>query len=763
MSQSRQLAAIMFTDIVGYTALMGTDEEKALALLDKNRDLQKPIIEKYHGEWLKEIGDGVLASFGTVSDAVYCAAAIQKACELEADLTLRIGIHQGEVVFRNNDVFGDGVNIASRLESMAPAGGILVSDAIHRNVTNKKGIVSEFKGEEVLKGVNEPVKVYQVHVEGVEVPSKVTLSVKPNVPNHKASSFFNFRKFVIPSLVILILLALVYFFYSGSSGEDIEAEKHEVIERSIAVLPFDNESSEQENEYFVNGMTEDIRNNISKISGLRVVSKTSSEKYGDTGLSTIEIGQELEVNYILEGTAQKIGSQVKIHAQLINTETDGHVWNQTYLRDISEDFTELFEIQSEIAENVASELEITLTLRDQELIDAIPTNNMAAYDAYLQANELRSKWTVYLKLEDFKSADSLYKIAEAADPSFVGPLVGRASLYISANRIISLSESYPISDALKLLDKALEIDSSSTIAYKMRAFYHTRIGETRKAYFDRQMVFKLNPHDPGNTYALGVDNFRNQNYIVGLQLAHRGLRLLGKEVSVWQLHNMGFMYLELYDVEKAIFHWDKMVSIDNDIIIIDLSTRVHLYDYLGQWDVSIRLIEEYDSLYPDNKKITFERLGMHYTKKREFEQALHYFNKADQLTYPDGGWDEWVLESRLYQGIALNETGQVSEGLAMLHDCLSTYMENLEKSYVWDPEVIVAGIHVYLGDKQQAYNWLRKSKWRSLGLLYAQQDVIFSNINREKEFQDLVGSVMEERKEVREEIARLTAAGEWEI
>ena len=165
MSQSRQLAAIMFTDIAGYTSLMEKDEQKAIELLKINRELQKSNIEKYRGRWIKEMGDGVLASFSTVTDAVMCAGAIQKASEKIPDLKLRIGIHLGEVVFENNDVFGDGVNIASRLQALAPVGGIFVSEAIYKNVINKKEIFSEFIREEILKNVSASVKIYEVKVE----------------------------------------------------------------------------------------------------------------------------------------------------------------------------------------------------------------------------------------------------------------------------------------------------------------------------------------------------------------------------------------------------------------------------------------------------------------------------------------------------------------------------------------------------------------------------------------------------------------------
>src|SRR5215510_2871539 len=155
---TRQLAAIMFTDIVGYTALMGDDEEKAFALLRKNKQIQKPLVEKYKGRWIKELGDGVLASFSTVTDAVLCAIEIQNACKLIDDLKLRIGIHHGEVVFEENDVFGDGVNIASRLQALAPIGGIWISESVYKNISNKKDITTHFVKIERLKNVKEPVR-----------------------------------------------------------------------------------------------------------------------------------------------------------------------------------------------------------------------------------------------------------------------------------------------------------------------------------------------------------------------------------------------------------------------------------------------------------------------------------------------------------------------------------------------------------------------------------------------------------------------------
>src|SRR4030095_11261377 len=168
MPQFRQLAAIMFTDIVGYTALMGNDERKAFELLKKNRELQKPIIEEYNGRWIKELGDGVLAYFNTVSDAVNAAIKIQNSCSLSNEILLRIGIHQGEVIISPNDIFGDAVNIASRIQAIAEPGGIYISESVYNNVSNKKGIETRFVNQEMLKNVKEPVRIYQVKVQSVE-------------------------------------------------------------------------------------------------------------------------------------------------------------------------------------------------------------------------------------------------------------------------------------------------------------------------------------------------------------------------------------------------------------------------------------------------------------------------------------------------------------------------------------------------------------------------------------------------------------------
>jgi class 3 adenylate cyclase len=226
MSQSRQLAAIMFTDIVGFTALMGSDEKKTFEILQKNRQIHKPIIKEYNGRWIKELGDGVMATFNNVSDAVSAAIKIMEVCNTTNEFQLCIGIHLGEVVFENGDVFGNDVNIAARIQSSAAPGSIFISESVHNNLANKKDVKTHFVKEEHLKNVSRPVRLYQVLIEGSEIVTHAT-SAAPTVDN------------------------------------------------SIAVLPFVNMSNDPEQEYFCDGISEEIINTLAQLNNLRVIARTS--------------------------------------------------------------------------------------------------------------------------------------------------------------------------------------------------------------------------------------------------------------------------------------------------------------------------------------------------------------------------------------------------------------------------------------------------------------------------------------------------------
>ena len=453
MSQSRQLAAIMFTDIVGYTALMERNEQRAFQLLDENREVQRPLIEKFNGKWLKEMGDGILASFTTVSDAVYCACAIQSACENNPELSVRIGIHEGEVVFRDGDVFGSGVNIASRLESIAEVGGILVSGSVYRNIKNKEGIKAEFLKEETLKNVDEPIKIYQVKVERDEPPENAPtrLTRPPRLVG---------RKGVIVSALVIILLLLGYAGYQYRSNKPTANDPTDAaieIDKSIAVLPFVNMSNDPDHQYFSDGVMEAILNDLTKIGELKVISRTSVMQYRDTKKTIPQIAEELGVAYLLEGGVQSFEGKVRINAQLINAKQDAHVWSENYDRQM----TDIFDLQSEIAQRIASELNAILSPSEINELQVHGTNNSEAYDLYLMG---RYFWYQRTGEALQKSVD-YFEQSLVLDPEYALAYSGLADAYLILVAYGHLPQNIGYPKAKEHALKALEIEPNLAQAH----------------------------------------------------------------------------------------------------------------------------------------------------------------------------------------------------------------------------------------------------------------------------------------------------------
>ncbi|MEO8413685.1 MAG: adenylate/guanylate cyclase domain-containing protein [Ginsengibacter sp.] len=442
MPISRQLAAIMFTDIAGYTAIMGDDEQKAVDLLRKNRTVQYPIIESYGGKWIKELGDGVLASFQTATDAVLCAGAIQQATTTVPGLELRIGIHLGDIVFENNDVFGDGVNIASRLQALAPIGGIWVSELVHKSISNKRGINSRFMQEETLKHVKETVRIYEVNIEDQQWK---------NSPASTAAS----------------------------------APAKGITEKSIAVLPFVNMSNDPEQDYFGDGIAEEILNSLVHIKELKVAGRTSSFQFRSKNIDLREIGEKLGVSTVMEGSVRKQGNRLRVTAQLINVEDGFHLWSEKYDRDMDD----IFAVQDEIALAITEKLKVTLLERDIRLITKTYTQNSAAYDLYLKGRFNLNRRGRYII-----TGMNCFQDAIAIDPGFAPAYAGYADS-------CALAAFYNFSPAKELMPKAklaaykaIEIDSDLCEPYTSLGFYYAfyewKFAEAKKNF---RKAIELNP------------------------------------------------------------------------------------------------------------------------------------------------------------------------------------------------------------------------------------------------------------------------------
>ncbi|MFN2438110.1 MAG: adenylate/guanylate cyclase domain-containing protein [Chitinophagaceae bacterium] len=526
MSASRQLAAIMFTDIVGYTALMGKDEQKAFELLHKNRDIHKPLIKQYHGTWIKELGDGVLASFHTVTDAVFCAAAIHQACSKVDGLQLRMGIHLGEVIFEDHDVFGDGVNIASRLQAMASPGSTWVSEAVYKNLVNKKEITSEFIKEETLKNVSEPVKVYEITVK--EIPGYLPDNIKA------------YQKKIISAIVLLVGLAAAYFLFFNKQPKPSPDSKAGT-EKSIAVLPFTDMSQDKDQEYFSDGLSEELINALAKIPDLKVAGRTSSFSYKGKNKDLKAIGDELKVSTILEGSLRKSGNQLRITAQLINADDGFHIWSDTYETEL----TDIFGVQDKITKAIITALNVHL-LNNKEP-EATTSTSPDAYSKYLQARQQLS-----FRGEHLLEARRLFEETIKLDPDFAPAHSGLARTLTIIQNYLGAYNVKSLMDSAKLeANKALSLNSNNGEAWSVlgtvAAYYDWDWSAAEKA-FTRSMA--ISPNDAEIYNFIGDFYWIVYNKKLAIEMESRALEL--DPLLAVNYANLAVAYFMAKDYDNAI-------------------------------------------------------------------------------------------------------------------------------------------------------------------------------------------------------------------
>ncbi|MEX0734243.1 MAG: adenylate/guanylate cyclase domain-containing protein [Steroidobacteraceae bacterium] len=438
MDEHRQLAAIMFTDIVGFTALMAENESQALFLLKKFRKTLKRAINRSDGEWLETAGDGVLASFGSAIDAVNCALLVRRHLADEARLSVRIGIHLGDVIYAHGHVFGDGVNIASRIEELAGPGDISISEQVHDAVRNKQGISTVFLGRKQLKNVDHPVDVYLLSGEEIETPD---LSELDEHDQRRVSS-----RWAITLAAIAIAAVAVVAVISYPQQESARVPRH-----SVAVLPFDNLSDDASNKYFSDGLSEELLYTLTQVKGLQVASRTSSFHFKKNRDGNIqEISRTLQVANLLSGSVRKQGDRVRVIAELVNGSTGLQLWSQTYDRRVAD----IFLIQQDIAREIAGSLWVVLEPEAEARIARAPTQSIEAYDIYLQGKALlRGPRSANALLQ----AEHYFRDALGIDPSFARAQAGVCETYLLLHELTSTPRY--VDDAETACNLALDMES----------------------------------------------------------------------------------------------------------------------------------------------------------------------------------------------------------------------------------------------------------------------------------------------------------------
>jgi adenylate cyclase len=442
----RRLAAILAADVVGYSRLMEADEAGTLARLKARRkEVLEPLVAKYKGRVFKVTGDGVLVDFASPVNAVLCAIELQQAFAAandglseERQIALRIGVNLGDVMVEGSDLYGDGVNVAARLESMAEPGGLLVAASVYDHVTNKVGTRLEDLGLQDLKNIAKPIRVYRADLTGQAKALSVT---------------------------------------GGTTKEPTRSEK-----TSIAVLPFVNMSGDPAQEYFCDGITEDIITELARYRSLSVTARNSSFQFRGPAIDLAAVRHRLGVRYIVEGSIRRAGPSIRVTAQLIDAATGAHLWAERYDRRMEE----VFAVQDEVVQSIVSTLEGRLAAAGAAQVRVKPTASWAAYDYFLQGREC----SVRYKIDE---ADALLARAIELDPDYAHAYAWRASSLVA--KFWRDGKQETLQQARICAEKALSLDDSDAWSHQAMGFVLLHSNKLALAGMHFEKAMKINPND----------------------------------------------------------------------------------------------------------------------------------------------------------------------------------------------------------------------------------------------------------------------------
>jgi adenylate cyclase len=552
----RKLTTIFSADVVGYSRLMEDNEEATIQTLNTHRNSMSSIIQQHRGRVVDMTGDNLMAEFSSVVDAVKCAVETQKEMgERNADLPenqrmlFRIGINLGDIVEEDNRIYGDGVNIAARLEGLAEGGGICISGTAYDQLKNKLELGYEYLGEHSVKNIAAPVRAYKILMEP-EAAGKV-IGEKRKTKRWMA---------VVVAVVILIGFAGWYLYIEQSKRvEPASVEKMAFPlpdKPSIAVLPFDNLSGDSEQEYFSDGITEQIITSLSKVPYIFVIARNSTFAYKGKPAKIQQIAEELAVRYVLEGSVQRSGDRVRITVQLIDATTGHHLWAENYDRNL----TDIFALQDEIALKIMAEVQVEIGEADWGRFSSIKTTNLKAYEKYLKGKEHMFRRTPAGTLE----ARRLAQEAIDLDPEYGGAyiLLGFTHLDdIWFNRTKDRAQS--LQTAEQYAQKAIDVSGQDSDTHRLFSMVFLLRNEHEKAFIEAQKAIELSPNSAEDHWWLGVVLRFAGRYNEAILSLEKAIRL-NPRAPIMYLNNLAYACAFSGQYEKAIQLWNRAIERNPD-------------------------------------------------------------------------------------------------------------------------------------------------------------------------------------------------------
>jgi adenylate cyclase len=554
-AETRRLAAIMFTDMVGFSRQMGSDEARTLRILDIHNQVIEQAVAAHQGHVIKTAGDGFLIEFPSVVHAVQCAQDIQaqfRAHNAETAKTdqihVRIGLHEGDILVQpNGDVLGDGVNIASRLQTFAEPDTVCISQRVYEEVEKKVPLGTViFLGRPKLKNIAPRFRVYALLP---EKPTGVRQTLR--IQRLKLSRRVGPVVFVLVGVLLLGGVAAIRYFslsvpstqHPTPSTQAASAALPLPDKPSIVVLPFDNMSGDPQQDYFSNGITDVLTSDLSRISSLFVIARNTAFSIGKSR-NVQEVGRELGVRYVLEGSVQKAGDQVRIVAQLVDTTTGGHLWSERYDRPL----TDIFALQDDIVQKIVTTLNLQLTLREQGVLVRKRTSSLEAYDTFLRGAEYFWRFTK----EGNAQARPLFEKTIALDPQYAEAYVYLGWTYKSAFVHQWNPDPQTLQQAFALEQQALALDDALPRAHIVLSAVYMYQGKYESAVAEAERAIALDPNDAESYVALAnVFNIFGERTAEAIELIEKAIRLNPRYPVVYPFQ-LGWAYSLLGRYEEAI-------------------------------------------------------------------------------------------------------------------------------------------------------------------------------------------------------------------
>lgn len=609
----RQLAAILFADMTGYTALMQEDEQLARLKRRRLKEVLESTVGRFNGKILQYYGDGSLSIFSSAIDSVGCAIEIQYQLKQELRVDLRIGIHTGDVIIEEDAIYGDGVNLASRIESLAVTGGIFISDKVYDEIKNQPVFSTRELGYFELKNIKYPVRVFAITNSGISVPTRDELKGKIKQTNNR-----------------------------------------------LAVLPFVNMSADPENEYFSDGVTEELLNALTRVDGLQVTSRTSAFAFKGKNHDIRDIAIQLNVDKVLEGSVRKSGNRVRITAQLINASDGYHIWSENYDRNL----TDIFEVQDEISAIIANKLKEDLAPKQKkEHLVKTSTTNVTAYTYFLKGLHFWNKLTP----ADSLKAIECFEQAIAIEPRYAQAyaMSAAAHSYLGSSGQMLPTKAFEV--VHRYADKALEIDSSIAESHIAKA----------SAYL-----------------------FYDWNWKQAFDSLQKAISLNHSAIDAYDM--LGFYYIVMGQKEKAVESLEYAETLDPLSPVISQSLG-NMYIFSERYDDAIKQADKLLEMDP-RMRIAIEMKGWATGMKGDWETALRYFEEVQRLTnHPLKGW--------MGAGFAYAKLGMKEKALEVIRKMEQRQQE--EPGVVIDADI--AAVWFGLGNYDKTFYYLNQCIDKRMG------------------------------------------------